>query len=295
LISEWPELPFESWEATCDTVHMWSQIVGKTRMELSPPQNHWWHVTFYVTPRGITTSAIPFGRRTFDVEFDFLSHHARIRTCEGDGCSIPLYARTVADFYAEYMACLKSLGIRVKIPLAPDEFDDPTPYDQDRRHASYDKEAVERFRRALISVDRVLKRFRARFIGKSSPVHFFWGSFDLAVTRFCGRRAPVKPGADRVTALAYSHECISCGWWPGDRRYPRAAFYAYAAPMPEGLDKEPHWNSKLGEFVLDYDEVRSAVSPEDAAIDFCQKVYEAAARLGKWNREELECPKEYGK
>jgi hypothetical protein len=274
---------------------MWTQMVGKTRMELSPPQNHWWHVTLYVTPRGLTTSPIPFHGRTFDVEFDFLSHHARIRTGEGEERSIPLYPRAVADFYAEYMACLGSLGIKVKFPLAPDEFDDVTPYDQDRIHASYDKDAVERFRRALISVDRVFKRFRARFIGKSSPVHFFWGSFDLAVTRFCGRRAPEKPGADRVTALAYSHECISCGWWPGDRRYPRAAFYAYAAPMPEGLDKEPHWNPKLGEFILDYDEVRSALAPADAALEFCQKTYEAAAALGKWDREALECPKEYGR
>jgi uncharacterized protein DUF5996 len=295
LISEWPELPFEAWESTRDTVHMWTQIVGKTRMELSPPQNQWWHVTLYATPRGLTTSPIPFGRRTFDVEFDFVSHHARIRTCEGDECSIPLYARAVADFYAEYMACLGALGIKVKFPLAPDEFDDPTPYDQDRHHASYDKEAVERFRLALNSVDRVLKRFRARFIGKSSPVHFFWGSFDLAVTRFSGRRAPEKPGADRVTALAYSHEVISCGWWPGDRRYPKAAFYAYAAPSPEGLDQEPHWNAKLGEFILDYDEVRVAASPEDAAIEFCQKTYEAAARLAKWDRASLECPEEYGR
>ena len=183
----------------------------------------------------------------------------------------------------------------MKIPLTPAEFDDPTPHDQDRHHASYDKEAVERFRTALISVDRVLKRFRARFIGKSSPVHFFWGSFDLAETRFCGRLAPEQPGADRVTKLAYSHEVISCGWWPGDRRYPQPAFYAYAAPKPEGLEKEAHWNSQLGEFILDYEEVRSAASPEDVAIDFCQKTYEAAARLAKWDRATLECPEEYGR
>jgi len=295
LISEWPALPFEGWEATCDTLHMWSQIVGKTRMELSPPQNQWWHVPFYVTPRGLTTSSIPFGRRTFDVDFDLISHHARIRTCDGAECAIPLYARSVADFYDEYMACLGSLGIEVKIPLVPVEFDDPTPHDQDRHHASYDKEAIERFRLALISVDRVLKHFRARFIGKSSPVHFFWGSFDLAVTRFCGRRAPEQPGADRVTKLAYSHEVISCGWWPGDRRYPRAAFYAYAAPKPEGLEQEAHWNSQLGEFILDYEEVRSAASPEDVVLEFCQKTYEAAARLAKWDRGTLECPEEYGR
>jgi hypothetical protein len=291
----WPELPFESWEATCDTLHMWTQIVGKTRMELSIPLNQWWHVTFYVTPRGLTTSPIPFHGGTFEVEFDLISHHARIRTSEGAEYAIPLYARAVADFYHEYMACLGSLGITVKFPLVPDEFDDPTPYDQDRHHASYDKEAVERFRRALISVDSVLKHFRARFIGKSSPVHFFWGSFDLAVTRFNGRRSPEKPGADRVTALAYSHDVISCGWWPGDRRYPKPAFYAYASPSPEGLAKEPHWNSKLGEFILDYDEVRSAASPEAAVLDFCQTTYAAAARLAKWEREALECPAEYGR
>jgi hypothetical protein len=292
---DWPELPFDAWEATCDTLHMLTQIVGKTRMELSITQNHWWHVTFYVTPRGLTTSPIPYHGRTFDVEFDLISHHARIRTSEGAECAIPLYARAVSDFYAEYMACLGSLGMKVKFPLIPDEFDDPTPYDQDRHHASYDKEAVDRFRRALISVDEVLKHFRARFIGKSSPVHFFWGSFDLAVTRFCGRRAPEKPGADRVTALAYSHECMSCGWWPGDRRYPHPAFYAYASPAPEGLAKEPHWNSRLGEFILDYDEVRAAASPEQAVLDFCQKAYEAAAKLAKWDREALECPTEYGR
>lgn len=286
---EWPELDFDQWESTCDTLHMWTQIAGKTRMELAPPQNQWWHVTFYVTPRGLTTSPIPYGRMTFEIDFDLISHHARIVTSTGELRAIPLYPRAVADFYNEYMACLKALGIEVKFPLEPDEFDDKTPYDQDRHHCSYDQEAVERFRRALISVDRVFKKFRARFEGKSSPVHFFWGSFDLAVTRFCGKRAPERPGADHVTALAYSHEVISCGWWPGDRRYRHAAFYAYAAPQPEGLDKEPHWNAQMGEFILNYGEVRSAASPEDAALDFCQKTYEAAARLRGWDREALEC------
>lgn len=273
---------------------MWTQIAGKTRMELSAPLNQWWHVTFLVTPRGLATRSIPFGPITFDIEFDFISHHARLRTSEGTERAIPLYPRTVADFYAEYMACLRSLGIDVKFPLKPDEFDDPIPYDQDDHHASYDKEAVERFRRALISVDRVFERLRARFQGKSSPVHFFWGSFDLAVTRFCGRPAPERPGADRVTRLAYSHECISCGWWPGDRRYPKPAFYAYASPAPAGLEKQPHFNAQMGEFILDYDEARSTASPEDRILDFCQKTYVAAAELAGWDRKALECPEHPG-
>jgi Family of unknown function (DUF5996) len=288
--SDWPELPFKDWESTCDTLHMWTQIAGKTRMHLAPPLNQWWHSTFLVTPRGLATPSIPATHCTFDIEFDLVTHHARIRTSAGEGRAIPLYRRPVADFYAEFMACLHSLGIDVKFPLTPDEFDDPTPYDQDRHHASYDQNAVERFRRALVSVDRALQTYRARFQGKSSPVHFFWGSFDLNVTRFCGRRAPDRPGADRVTRLAYSHECISCGWWPGDRRYPKPAFYAYASPSPPGLEKEPHWNAQLGEFILDYDEVRSSASPHETALDFCQKVYESAAKLAGWDREALDYP-----
>jgi len=288
--ASWPALPFKDWEATCDTLHMWTQIAGKTRMTLSPPLNQWWHVTFLVSPRGLATRSIPFGSMTFDIEFDLVSHHARIRTSQGMERAIPLYPRPVADFYTEFMACLRALGIEVKFALKPDEFDDPTPYDEDRHHASYDMEAVERFRRALVSVDRVLERFRARFQGKSSPVHFFWGSFDLAVTRFCGRPAPERPGADRVTRLAYSHECISCGWWPGDRRYPKPAFYAYASPAPAGLDKQPHFNAQMGEFILDYDEARSAPSPEGRILDFCQNIYAAAADLAGWDRKALDCP-----
>ena len=294
--TDWPALPFRDWEATCDTVHMWAQIAGKTRMALSPAENHWWHVPLYVTPVGLTTSPIPYGGLTFEVEFDFLSHNLRMRTSEGGQHGMPLYARAVADFYAEYLACLRSLGIEVGMHAVPDEFDDPTPYDQDRHHASYDKEAVERFRRILIGCDRALKKFRAGFCGKSSPVHFFWGSFDLTVTRFCGRRAPAQTGMSRVMAEAYSHEEISCGFWPGDRRYPHPAFYAYASPAPADLEKEAvrpegaHWDANMREFLLKYEDVRTAPSPEDAILEFCRSTYESAARLAGWNREALDRP-----
>ena len=292
--TDWPALRFRDWEATCDTVHMWTQIVGKTRMVLSPAENHWWHVPLYVTPVGLTTSPIPYGAGTFDVEFDFVTHNLRIRTSWGGRHGIPLYPRAVADFYAEYFACLRALGIQVEIHTVPDEFDDTTPYDQDRRHDSYDQASVESFRRILIGCDRVLKKFKGGFLGKSSPVHFFWGSFDLAVTRFCGRPAPPRPGADKVTAEAYSHEEISCGFWPGDRRYPHAAFYAYASPSPAGYEKQAvrppgaYWDSAMGEFLLRYDEVRCAESPEEAILEFCQSTYESAATLANWDLKALE-------
>ena len=210
----------------------------------------------------------------------------------GEERHIGLFPRAVADFYAEYMAALHSMGIEVRFDLTPAEFDDPTPYDQDRHHAAYDRDAVERFRQVLVHADRVLKKFRARFIGKSSPVHFFWGSFDLAVTRFSGRRAPVAPDADPVTREAYSHEVISCGFWPGDRRFPQPAFYAYASPAPAGLETEAvrpgYWDTRMREFLLPYDDVRTASSPRDAVLDFCQSTYEAAARLAQWDRHALE-------
>jgi hypothetical protein len=267
---------------------MWTQIVGKTRLALSPPQNHWWHVPLYVTPRGLSTSPIPFGKRTFDVEFDFVAHQAAIRTSAGEGRSIPLFPRSVADFYAEYMACLGSLGIEVTINPAPEEFDDTTPFDQDRHHASYDQEYVERFRQILVNSDRVLKEFRSRFLGKCSPVHFFWGSFDLAVTRFSGRLAPKPEKTNPIMAEAYSHEVISCGFWPGDRRFKQPAFYAYALPAPPGIDKEPFWNTQLAEFILEYEAIREAEAPEQAILDFCQSTYEAGAKLAQWDRQALE-------
>jgi len=275
---------------------MWTQIVGKTRLALTPLENHWWNVTLYVTPRGLTTSAIPCPSGTLEIEFDLVAHQLWMRTSHGKQHSMRLYQRSVADFYAEYMASLRTLGIEVSIYRKPAEFDDTTPFDEDQHHASYDTEYVERFRRILIQSDRVFKQFRARFLGKSSPVHFFWGSFDLAVTRFSGRRAPQKEGADPMTREAYSHEVTSCGWWPGNRLFPQPAYYAYSAPVPLGLDAEPvrpaaaHWDSQLGEFILKYDDARTAPSPEQAILDFCQSAYEAGAKLAQWDRSSLERP-----
>ena len=292
--AEWPALSFPDWEKTCDTVHLWTQIVGKTRMAFEPLQNHWWNVALYVTPIGLTTSTIPCGGRTFAIDFDFVSHRLVLVTSDGRDHRIGLSARSVADFYKEYMASLRLLGIEVKIDRTPAEFDDTTPYDVDEHHASYDRGHVEDFHRILTNADRVLKKFRARFIGKCSPVHFFWGSFDLAVTRFSGRPAAVKPDADPITREAYSHEVSSCGFWPGDRRFGHAAFYSYAAPSPEGLAGESvrpdaaHWNPQLGEFILKYDDVRAAESPEAVILDFCQSTYEAPAKLARWDRTALE-------
>jgi hypothetical protein len=291
---EWPPLPFDEWESTCDTLHLWTQIVGKTRLALEPLENHWWNVPFYVTPRGLTTSPIPFRDKTFEVQFDFVAHQLCLQTSDGREENIALFARSVADFYGEYMARLRSLGIEVSIHPKPVEFDDTTPFEEDRHHASYDTEYVERFRRILIHSDRALKDFRARFIGKCSPVHFFWGSFDLAVTRFSGRRASLPDNADRITREAYSHEVISCGFWPGDRRFRHAAFYSYTAPAPAGLNEETvrptaaYWDTQLGEFILKYEDARVAESPEQAILDFCQSTYEAGAKLAQWDRSSLE-------
>ncbi|HEY7338244.1 MAG TPA: DUF5996 family protein [Bryobacteraceae bacterium] len=292
--SEWPPLPYAEWENTRDTVHMWTQIVGKTRMALTPLENHWWNVPLYVTPRGLTTSPIPWNGETFEIEFDFLAHELLFSTSAGQEAGMRLFPRSVADFYAEYMATLRSLGIEARIYRKPVEFDDTTPFDEDRHHASYDAEYVERFRRVLVNSDRVFKRFRTRFLGKCSPVHFFWGSFDLAVTRFSGRRAPEKEGVDPVTREAYSHEVTSCGFWPGDRRFKNAAFYAYSAPVPAGLDREPvrpaaaHWDAQLGEFILKYEDARAASDPSQAILDFCQSAYAAGAKLAQWDRANLE-------
>jgi len=291
---DWPPLPFAEWESTCDTLHMWTQIVGKTRMTLEPRQNHWWHVTLYVTPVGLTTSPMPYQGRTFVVDFDFVSHRLRIVTSLGREYIMCLCARSVADFFSEYMAALRSLGIEIHIDPTPAEFDDTTPYDQDQHHASYDKQYVERFRRVLIQADKSLKKFRSRFIGKCSPVHFFWGSFDLAVTRFSGRRAPEQPNMDRMMREGYSHEVISCGFWPGDRRFRAPAFYSYTAPVPAGLADEPvrpqgaYWDRQLGEFMYKYDDARASQSPEQAVLDFCQSTYEAGTKLAQWERGLLE-------
>src|SRR5438105_11462499 len=231
----WPSLPFEAWRDTCETLHLWMQIVGKVRMELSPFVNHWWHVTFYVTARGLTTSPIPYQDSTFEVDFDFIGHNLFIQTSEGTSKAMPLIPRSVADFYREFMEALRSLKINVTINTLPSEVANPIRCDEDDVHASYDPEYAYRFWRILVQTDRVFKAFRSQFIGKSSPVHFFWGSFDLAVTRFSGRRAPERPGADRMTREGYSHEVISCGFWPGDDRFRAPAFYSYTSPQPPGL------------------------------------------------------------
>jgi hypothetical protein len=291
---DWPALPFAEWEKTCDTLHMWTQIVGKTRMAREPLVNHWWNVTLYVTPLGLTTSPIPYQDQTFEIDFDLVSHRLRMVTSHGREYIMCLYPRSVADFFSEYMSALRSLGIEIHINPAPAEFDDTTPYDQDQHHASYDKAYVERFRRILIQSDRMLKKFRTRFLGKCSPVHFFWGSFDLAVTRFSGRRAPEQPSMDPMMREGYSHEVTSCGFWPGDRRFKEPAFYAYAAPSPPGLADEPvrprgaYWDKQLGEFIFKYDEARNSPSPEAAVLDFCQSTYEAGAKLAQWDRASLE-------
>ena len=290
----WPALPLAKWSDTYHTLHMWTQIVGKVRLALSPHINHWWEVPLYVSARGLNTSPIPYGNSIFEVEFDFLDHHLTIKTNTGELKRIGLYPRSVADFYQEFMRTLSSLGFEVKIWHVPVEVPDPIPFDQDQQHASYDPMYANAFWRVLIQVDEVLKEFRGKFIGKSSPVHFFWGSFDMAVTRFSGRRAPERPGADSITREAYSHEVISAGFWPGGGDVNGAAFYAYAAPEPEGFSKslvkpsEAFYHSGLKEFLLMYDDVRTADFPRARLMDFLQSTYEAGANLSKWDRPSLE-------
>jgi uncharacterized protein DUF5996 len=290
----WPPLPLREWEPTRATLHMWTQMAGKVRMALSPRLNHWWEVPLYVNSRGLTTSPIPYGAGSFEIQFDFLKHILEIHTCDGATAVLDLAPHAVADFYADFMNALGSLGIRVKIWPVPVEIPNPIRFDQDRVHASYDPLYANRFWRVLVSVDSVFKEFRSRFIGKSSPVHFFWGSFDLAVTRFSGRRAPERPGADAMTREAYSHEVISGGFWPGNEGVIDAAFYAYAAPEPTGFAKaavrpaEAYYSPQLSEFFLPYEEVRRSADPRATLLDFLQSTYEAAASLGNWDRASLE-------
>jgi hypothetical protein len=290
----WPSLFLDSWDDTRATLHMWTQIVGKVRLALTPLVNHWWNVPLYVTARGLTTSLIPYGERSFELRFDFLKHQLVLETSDAAVRTLPLAPRPVADFYQEFMSMLRAEGINVKIWHMPVEIPNPIPFDQDRVHASYDPKSVEKFWRILVSVDAIFKQFRSRFIGKSSPVHFFWGSFDLAVTRFSGRRAPERPGADMMTREAYSHEVSSVGFWPGTSGMSDAAFYSYAAPEPNGFKQAPSqpaaagYNSTLGEFLLPYEDVRKAESPSTSLLQFCQSTYEAAANLGKWDRVALE-------
>lgn len=289
----WPELPLDAWKDTCTTVHLWTQIVGKVRLALSPHINHWWEVPLYVNSRGLTTSPIPYANRAFEVQFDFLEHRLFITVNDGQAKSIPLRPQSVAAFYAEFMSALRSLGIEIRIWPMPVEIPDPIRFDRDQQHASYERMHVERFWKILILVDAILKRFRSGFIGKHSPVHFFWGSFDLASTRFSGRRAPERPGADPITRDAYSHEVISAGFWPGGGDVKGAAFYAYAAPEPNGFQTASvrpaqAFYSPLGEFLLMYDDVRVSANPEEAIMEFLGSTYEAAANLGEWPRAELE-------
>jgi hypothetical protein len=293
----WPALHLAEWKDTYATLHMWTQIVGKVRLALSPNINHWWGTTFYVTARGLTTSAIPYEKGIFEVHFDFVHHALEIETSLGESRTSRLAPRTVADFYEEFMDALHSLGIDVKVWGMPVEVPRPVRFNLDKNHASYDSESAHRFWQILATVTPVLQKFRAGFIGKASPVHFFWGSFDLAVTRFSGRRVPVRPDADIITKEGYSHEVISVGFWPGDGEIIKdAAFYAYAAPEPAGFKDsavqpaKAFYSTEKNEFLLMYDDVRLSKSPEQALLDFCQSTYDAGANLAHWNRAELERP-----
>jgi hypothetical protein len=290
----WPPLPLAEWQDTYATLHMWTQIVGKVRLELSPHFNHWWEVPFYVNARGLTTSAIPYRMEIFEVQFDFIDHKLDILTSWGQTETMRLVPRSVAEFYFEFMDLLHSLGIDVKIWPMPVEIPNPIRFDQDRIHASYDPDYAHRFWRILVTADTILKEFRARFIGKDSPVHFFWGSVDLAVSRFSGRPAPPRPGADLITREAYSHEVSSAGFWPGGGPITGAAFYCYIVPEPAGFAQSPvrpekaFYHPQLHEFLLMYDDVRAAESPRETLLEFLQSTYEAAATLANWDRAALE-------
>jgi hypothetical protein len=293
-IIELPPLPLAQWQATYDTLHMWTQMAGKVRLKQCPAINHWWGTALYVTANGLTTSPVPYGQGSFEIQFDFVQHKLVIETSSGDIREFKLEPQSVAEFYRKFMAALHDLGIDVHIYTMPAGFPDPIRFEQDTVHASYDAEAVGRFWRILQWSDTVFKEFRAGFIGKASPVHFFWGSFDLAVTRFSGRPAPPRPGADPVTAEAYSHEVRSAGLWPGGAGVDDPAYYAYAAPEPSGFSEykvQPEvafYHPELHEFLLMYDDVRGAPSPKDALLQFLQSTYEAAANLGNWDRKALE-------
>ncbi|MGO8949128.1 MAG: DUF5996 family protein [Ktedonobacterales bacterium] len=292
----WPPLPMGEWQDTYATLHMWTQIVGKVRLALCPPLNHWWAVTLYVTPQGLTTSSIPYGTDYFEIAFDFLDQILWVRTSTGGSRAMALYPRPVADFYREFMAILRTLSIDVVMNPHPQEISNPIPFDEDYEHAAYDAAYAMRWWRILLESDRVLKRFRARFLGKSSPVQFFWGSFDLAVTRFSGRLAPPRPNADRITREAYSHEVSSCGFWPGTIAGPiqEPAYYSYMAPEPAGFAEatvqpvDASYNREVGEFILPYEAVRTAADPDAMLLAFAQSTYEAGATLANWDRAALE-------
>jgi len=304
--STWPPLPLAAWSDTYATLHMWTQIVGKTRLALAPMANHWWQVPLYVSARGLTTSAIPYQGRTFDVEFDFIDHALTARASGGATRTMPLTPRSVADFHGAYMALLHSLGIDVQIVPVPVEVEIAIPFAEDHTHASYEAEAVNRWWCILVQTERVFERFRNRFLGKTSPTHFFWGSFDLAHTRFSGRPAPRHPGGaphcpDYVMVEAYSHECSSVGFWPGSGVVAEPAFYAYTYPEPAEYPRAPllpagaAYNADFRECILPYNVVRTAASPDDALLAFCQSTYDAAANTGAWDRAALDRPRDLWK
>jgi Family of unknown function (DUF5996) len=293
----WPSLPLAEWQATRQTLHMWMQMVGKTRLALAPRQNHWWHVPLYVTSRGLTTTPIPYGSRAFEVEFDFIDHQLRMETNEGAIKTLALRPQAVADFYQEYLRALAGLGIIVKLWPVPVEVDHTIPFPEDRVHAAYDAAQAHRFFEMLSHADRIAKRFQGRFLGKASPVHFFWGAFDLALTRFSGRRAPEpKTGEWWVLREANSHEEFSVGFWPGSGVVAEPAFYAYARPEPVGLASTSirpaaaYYSRELADFILPYEAVRSTTSPDETVLDFFQSAYETAANLARWDRPALDRP-----
>jgi len=295
----WPALPFAEWKDTAITLHMWTQIVGKIRLTLTPWTNHSWHVTLYVTSRGLTTSPIPHSVCTFEIQFDFINHQLLVDKSDGARRKLELKPQSVADFYRTLMRTLEDLDLPVTINTMPNEIENPVPLDQDEEHHSYDPEYANRFWRVLVQSDRVFKEFRSRFCGKCSPVHFFWGSFDLAVTRFSGRPAPPHPGGvphlpDAITREAYSQEVSSLGFWPGNEAIPTPVFYSYAYPEPPGFagakvqPPEVYYESKLREYILPYDAVRTAEKSDEVLLDFAQSAYDAASKLGKWDRDALE-------
>ncbi|HEU4624717.1 MAG TPA: DUF5996 family protein [Steroidobacteraceae bacterium] len=300
MSTHWPDIPYPAWRDTCATLHLWTQIVGKVRLARTPWLNHGWHVPLYVTSRGLTTSLIPYDDRSFEMHFDFIDHVLDVTVTDGNARMVALAPRTVADFYGAVMQALTDLDVPVEINQYPSEIPDAIPFARDTTHASYDGDAAQRFWRALVQVDRVFKAFRTRFLGKASPVHFFWGSFDLAVTRFSGRRAPAfqgkVPGVKiEVMREAYSHEVSSAGFWPGGGGIDFAAFYSYAYPAPERFKDQTvrpstaYFHPQLAEFVLPYDAVRTASDPDATLLDFLQSTYEAAAVTASWDRAALEC------
>jgi hypothetical protein len=294
----WPALPYDQWQDSCATLHMWTQVVGKVRMALAPPQNHWWHVPLYLTARGLTTSPMPYGASSFQIDFDFIGHRLDILVSDGRRDGFALVPMSVAQFYSETMGRLHVLGLDTRIGTMPAEIADPIPFEQDHTHAAYDAEMVNRFWRALALMAPVFGEFRGRFLGKASPVHFFWGSFDLAVTRFSGRAAPPPPHnpniPDAVNREAYSHEVSSCGFWPGNGGFGQATFYAYAYPEPAGFAATPvhpaeaRYAGEIGEFVLPYDAVRQSADPRETLLAFLEDTYAGAANLAHWERAALE-------